>query len=40
MNVNDSQVTLDIAFLWSENQTTKQHLFKAYHRFKDIGVAC
>ena len=26
--------------LWSENQTTKKHLFKAYHRFKDVSVAC
>ena len=25
--------------LWSENQTAKEHLFKAYHRFKDVSVA-
>ena len=32
--------SIDIALLWSENQTTKEHLFKAYHRFKDVSVAC
>ena len=32
--------SIDIALLLSENQTTKEHLFKAYHRFKDVSVAC
>ena len=32
--------SIDMALLWSENQTTKEHLFKAYHRFKDVSVAC
>ena len=26
--------------LWSENQTTKEHLFKVYHRLKDVSIAC
>ena len=32
--------SIDIALLRSENRTTKEHLFKAYHRFKDVSVAC
>ena len=28
--------SIDIALRWSENQTTKEHLLKACHRFKDV----
>ena len=27
---------IDIALRWSEKQTTKEHLLKACHRFKDV----
>ena len=32
--------SIDISLRWSENQTTKEHLLKACHRFKDVSVAC